>query len=226
MSLSRSWQFLGGVDSRPYSAFDWVRRRLNRRLVDFLRGHLPARGTKAGGAVGPPLRVLEAGSGTAYASSLFRRHPGVKICVSLDIDRAALVEARRRDAGLSVVVGDLRRMPFVAGAFLLVFNSSTVEHVAEPGAALREMQRVCDPQGRVFVGVPYSRGPLALQPLIRNTLVGRWLGPVFSRKALHAMLSAAGLRPIASIRYFWSFFVGTVAAKGSAPASRAVEAGQ
>ena len=226
MSLARSWQFVGGVDSPLYGIFDWTRRRLNSRLVVFLSGYLPRCSGSSDTLPAPAVRVLEAGSGTAFASSLFSRDPNVKTCVCLDIDPGALAEARRRDSGLLAVVGDMRRMPFAPGAFSLVFNSSTVEHLDEPATAVEEMRRVCDSQGCVFVGVPFSRGPLCFQPLIRNTVVGRWLGPVFSREALHSLLGTAGLRPIASIRYFWNFFVGAVAAKADSSVSLAVEAGR
>jgi len=211
VSLSRSWQFVGRVNSRSYRLYDALRRRLNGRLVRFLAGQLPPRTPR--GPDADSVRVLEAGSGTAYASSLFRRAPGVRAAVCLDIDESALREARRRDPELLAVVGDMRRMPLKAGAFALVFNSSTVEHLEDPDAAVAEMHRVCGADGRVFVGVPYRYGPLAFQPLIRRTQIGEWLGPVFSPKALSDLLERAGLRPVASLRYFWNFFIGMVAAK-------------
>jgi SAM-dependent methyltransferase len=104
-------------------------------------------------------------------------------------------------------------MPFAADTFSLVFNSSTIEHLDDPAHAVREMQRICRQEGRVFVGVPYRYGPLAFQPLIYSTVIGRWLGPVFSRRGLTELLTTSGLAPVASVRYFWNFFVGAVAVK-------------
>lgn len=117
-------------------------------------------------------------------------------------------------------------MPFRANSFAMVFNSSTVEHLETPQDAVREMSRVCNDWGRVFVGVPYLFGPLMFQPLIRRTIVGEWLGPVFSRRRLGDLLSSAGLAPVASVRYFLRFFIGTVASKRSTHLSSIAKAGQ
>ncbi len=113
------------------------------------------------------------------------------------------------------VVGDLVAMPFCSASFALVFNSSTVEHLNQPGEAVTEMQRVCAPHGRVFVGVPYSYGPLAFQPILRRTQLGRWLGPLFSRRTLADLFQSAGLTPRTWIRYFFQVFVGAVAVKNT-----------
>ena len=214
MSPSRSWQFIGGVDSVCYRFYDYLRRQVNARLVTFLSGHLVTLSTSAGAKTpAGGLRVLEAGSGPGFASSLFARRSEVATSVCMDLDPAALAEARKRDPSLPAVVGDLMHMPFADGAFALVFNSSTVEHLDDSVGAVREMQRVCADQGRVFVGVPYVWGPLGFQPLVRNTSAGVWLGRVFRRSSLDRLLTTAGLTPIAHLRYFWNFFIGVVATK-------------
>ncbi|MCH7525899.1 MAG: class I SAM-dependent methyltransferase [Planctomycetes bacterium] len=164
---------------------------------------------------------MEAGSGTAFASSLFAECPKTFMSVCMDLDADALSEARRRDPALPAVVGDLMQMPFADGTFDLVFNSSTVEHMDDPVGVAGEMRRVCRDDGCVFVGVPYVWGPLGFQPIIRNTGVGVWLGRVFSRSSLDRFLREAGLTPVAHRRYFWNFFVGAVATKRLAPATPA-----
>jgi SAM-dependent methyltransferase len=138
-------------------------------------------------------------------------HPGVGLAAALDVDESALREAKKRNPQLSAVVGDLFQLPFQDNAFDLVFNSSTVEHLDDPGAAVCEMQRVCQQGGHVFVGVPYSLGPLAIQRAICNTRLGIWLGPVFTPRSLRTLLRQAQLEPIDSITYFWRFFVGVIA---------------
>lgn len=214
MSLTRSWRFIGSVGSPYYRVFDRLRRHVNTRLVAFLSGHLSGPKNGQGGRnPGAPTRVLEAGSGPGFASSLFAQRPDVATSICMDLDPAALMEARKRDASLPVVAGDLMQMPFSDNAFAMVFNSSTVEHLRDPAGAVREMQRVCDNHGRVFVGVPYLWGPLGIQPLIRSTRVGIWLGKVFSQASLDRLLSSGGLTPVAHLRYFWNFFIGAVAVK-------------
>ena len=216
MTLASSWQFVGSTKAPAYRFFDWLRCRLNERLV---RRLLPAmNGGSAGASPSPAgqgtpksLRVLEAGSGPGFATSLFASQRDVQVAVCVDIDVTALREGRSRDAGLLAVVADMRAMPFCAGSFALVFNSSTLEHLENPASALNEMKRVCTARGRVFVGVPYVYGPLAFEPLVRRTAVGKWLGPVFGRRKLERLLLQAGLRPVQAFRYFWNFFIGVVA---------------
>jgi len=209
VSLSSSWQFIGGVNGPYYRFFDWLRIGVNRRLVRYLASHLPKREKRAA-------FVLESGCGPAFATSLFAKDARVRRAVCLDIDEAALHEAKRRDPTCCAVVGDMCNMPFRPDSFAMVFSSSTVEHLDAPKEAVQEMHRVCNRDGRVFVGVPYLFGPLMFQPLIRGTTVGEWLGPVFSHQRLSELLTSAGLTPIASMRYFLRFFIGTVATKRSA----------
>lgn len=204
MAGERSWHFLGGPGSWPYRVFDAQRRRLNRWLVD----HLLSRTVLTGDGC-----VLEAGSGPGYGSSLFACHPAVRLSVALDFDPDALQEARRRDPSLLVVLGDVRRLPFRSDVFDVVWNSSTLEHVAQPSHALGEMQRVTRAGGGVFVGVPYRFGPLGFQRLIARTRVGVWIGPVFDRDALCRLMLAQGLQPVESLVYFAACFIGILSHK-------------
>jgi len=221
VGFGTSWQFIGGTDSASYRLYDRLRRRVNGGLVSFICGHLPSPVLgDAGRGAAAHLNVLEAGSGTAFASSLFAKRRGVSMAICLDIDIAALKEARRRDPDIVAVAGDLMRMPFRDDAFGVAFNSSTLEHLVDPQGAVREMQRVVCGNGRVFVGLPYSRGPLFFQPLIRGTRIGVWLGEVFSRSSLDSLLASAGLVPVKHRRYFWRFFIGAVAVKSD---SRSVD---
>lgn len=210
MGADHSWSFLGGPGSWPYRAFDAQRRRLNQWLVNRLSRTVAGEG-----------RILEAGSGPGYGSSLFARHPAVRVSIALDFDLEALQEARRRDPGLPVVVGDMRRLPFRSEAFDVVWNSSTLEHVEQPDIALEEMRRVTRSGGHVFVGVPYRFGPLGFQRLIARTRVGIWIGPVFDRAALRRLLIAQRLQPVESLIYCAACFVGMLSRKPAAPPTEA-----
>lgn len=201
--MSKSWQFLSGPGSLSYRLFDALRRGLNRRLTRFLLRHALRRGG----------RVLEAGSGPAYATSLLAAEPGVVLAAALDIDIDALREARRRDPGLRAVVGDLYHLPFASETFDLVWNSSTFEHLDRGDRALREMAGLVRPGGQVFIGVPYRNGPLWFQRDIPKTSVGVWLGTVFTRQELERRLYRCGLSPLHAITYFARFFLGVLARK-------------
>jgi SAM-dependent methyltransferase len=208
MTVDKSWQ-LGGAESLPYRVFDVLRRGLNRSLVEFLASHALKK---------PGARVLEAGSGPGFGSSLLRAQPNARLSVALDYDIEALREARRRDPNLPVVVADMRHLPFKSNSFDLVWNSSTLEHLNEQGegqidAGLREMVRVTTHGAHTFVGVPYLYGPLGFQRWIPKTGVGLWIGTVFSGAELTARLQVAGLSPAARLIYFMRFFVGVIARK-------------
>jgi SAM-dependent methyltransferase len=203
--VAKSWQFFSGPGTLLYRLFDRLRQDLNRKIAEYL----VRRGLPQGG------RILEAGSGPAYATSLLNEDPRVRLAVALDIDLEALQEARLRDPKLPVVVGDLHHLPFAPGAFDLVWNSSTFEHLERRDRILAEMTSVTRPGGRVFVGVPYRQGPLWFQSDIARTGVGIWLGTVFSRHELARILERHHLRPLHTLIYFVRFFVGIMARKGS-----------
>lgn len=211
INMTKSWEFYAGDRSLLGRFYEWLRRRLNERLVRFLINELDRSGNDEAMPKKAQFRTLEAGSGTAYATSCFSQQPNVDGAVCLDLDLDALRQARMRDPKLCAVVGDMRRLPFKEGAFDLVFNSSTVEHLERPEEAAAEMRRVCNALGRVFIGVPYLYGPLGFQPIIGRTSVGIWLGRVFSKSSLEALMRRSGLRPISSIRYFLRVFLGVVA---------------
>jgi ubiquinone/menaquinone biosynthesis C-methylase UbiE len=199
----KAWQ-LGAPGTLLYRFYDALRRRLNSRLVNYLCSKAITR---------ERCRVLEAGSGPAFASSLLATHCNICLSVAVDIDLEALLEARRRDPHLALVAADLTNLPFRDESLDLVWNSSTIEHLNDPACALVEMQRVTQRGGKVFVGVPNLYGPLGFQHWIRKTSVGVWIGETFSQAQLSAMAARAGLQPQDSIFYFFRFFVGVLAQK-------------
>ncbi|ROO84924.1 methyltransferase family protein [Actinocorallia herbida] len=72
--------------------------------------------------------------------------------VGVDLAEGVLDEARARAEGVAHVsfqVGDVYALPFADGAFDVVHAHQTLQHVADPVAALREMRRVCRPGGIV-----------------------------------------------------------------------------
>jgi SAM-dependent methyltransferase len=91
-------------------------------------------------------RVLDAGAGEGPYRRLFAHA------------RYVALDDRRGDAkwdygGLDVV-GDLLRMPLRDAAVDVVLCTETLEHIAEPGAFLRETARVLRPGGRLFLTAP------------------------------------------------------------------------
>jgi SAM-dependent methyltransferase len=199
--MIKSWQCWRGPGGLTARLYETLRRGVNGRLVAYLAD-------KA--SLHPGHLVLEAGCGTAGASSLFAQRLNVT-SVALDLDVSALQEARKRDASLRAVAGDLAALPFRTAAFDLVWNSSTLEHVRALQEACCEMARVARPNRYVFIGVPYRRGPLAFQPAIASTSLGQWIGRTFSGHTLAQVMRKAGLEPLEARHYFLRVFVGVLA---------------
>ncbi|MBM3299452.1 MAG: class I SAM-dependent methyltransferase, partial [Deltaproteobacteria bacterium] len=135
------------------------------------------------------------------------------LAVALDIDVEALMEARRRDPSLALVIGDLTHLPFRSESLDLTWNSSTLEHLGEPLIALEEMARVTRTGGMLFVGVPYLCGPLGFQRWIQRTTVGIWIGTTFDLRQLKQLFLQAHTTPQHHIFYFFRFFIGLLARK-------------
>lgn len=209
MIFRSSWR-LGDPDTCIYKLYNRLRKGLNQKLVGYLSGQIDE---------SPDAFVMEAGSGPAYASSLFAKIPGVKMSVALDIDPHALSEATRRNPGPALVVGELQHMPFASNTFDLVWSSSTLEHLDNPITGLKEMVRLTKTGGKVFVGVPYDRGPLGFQRWIQYTSIGIWIGKVFDKDQLHDLVLQCGLLAPVFINYFFYFFIGAIATKQAADKS-------
>jgi ubiquinone/menaquinone biosynthesis C-methylase UbiE len=203
MSLDKSWQLAGGPGSSLYEIYDRMRRWLNGRIV----WRLAAWGLRESGI------VIEAGSGTGFASSLMAEHPKVTLSIAVDYDIGALREGRKHHPTLCAVVADINHLPFKEGSAQLVWSSSTIEHLPDQQPVVSEMARVTKSGGVVFVGVPYRWGPLFFQQWIPKTAVGIWLGTVYGRADVEGWLKQAGCTPFDAWRYFFWFFVGVVGKK-------------
>lgn len=199
----KAWQ-LGAPGTLVYRVYDGMRCGLNRKLVQYLLAKALTQDC---------CKVLEAGSGPAFASSILACDARIDLAVAIDIDLEALHEARHRDPELALVVADLQALPFRSASLDLTWNSSTIEHLERPTDALVEMERVTRTGGRVFVGVPNLYGPLGFQRWIDTTSAGRWIGTVFDLSRLKAMLESVGLNPKHSVYYFFRFFVGVLSEK-------------
>ncbi len=60
------------------------------------------------------------------------------------------------DYGKLDAIGDLTALPFPDGCFQACINIVTLEHVREPGCALREIHRTLAPGGRLLLIVPHE----------------------------------------------------------------------
>ena len=96
----------------------------------------------------PGVLVLDAGAGEMLHARYFakQRYVGVDLAVG---DTAW-------DYGKLDAIADLTSLPFRDGCFDACINIVTLEHVREPGCALREIGRTLAPGGRLLLIVPHE----------------------------------------------------------------------
>ena len=94
-------------------------------------------------------RVLDLGAGTGTSSLPFAE-AGAHV-VPCDFSLGMLREGKRRHPFLPLTAGDATRLPFADASFDAVTISFALRNVQDTGAALREMQRVTKPGGRLVV---------------------------------------------------------------------------
>lgn len=133
----------------PHGHHASVLRSHRRRTAENSAGYLLPR-------LRPGLRLLDVGCGpgTITAGLAERVAPGPVTAV--DAAPAALAAARaetarRGLAGIAFAVGDATALGFADASFDVVHAHQVLQHLADPVRALRELRRVCRPDGVVAV---------------------------------------------------------------------------
>ncbi|MDP9067093.1 MAG: class I SAM-dependent methyltransferase [Actinomycetota bacterium] len=119
-----------GFAARTAGRFDSM------RVVEFAR-------------VDPQDTVVEVGAGTGNFLSLFEGH--VARLVALDLTEGMLREGAARYPWLDSIVGDGLRLPFRSASVDIVASAQALHHVFEPLGFVKEMRRVCAPDGKVLI---------------------------------------------------------------------------
>lgn len=158
----------------------------------------------------PGVRVLELGCGTGvYTRALLDALPGASV-VGIDRDRALLARAREHladaiaEGRVTLLEGDVARLPFDARNFGLVTCRCVLMHQSEPELVVAEMFRVAD-AGGIGLAIEPDWGARALYPdaeayaellaLARRARPHGFPDLVLGRK-LYALFRAAGFGAI------------------------------
>ncbi|MEK6950827.1 MAG: methyltransferase domain-containing protein [Nanoarchaeota archaeon] len=184
---------------------DLLRKIMNLQLKRYLKSYLLP--SASAGAV-----TLEPGGGSAYVSAMLADEG--QQAYALDYASVPLRIAQQQLQSKAILVqGDIFNQPFADNSFDLTFNNSTLEHFKNPLDALKEMARVTKSGKYVFVGVPYTYGPLSMYKLKKSSFKGAWDGTTYSGKQLKQLFREADLEIIGSRTFFFRCFVGVVGRK-------------
>lgn len=102
----------------------------------------------------PGKMILSVGCGPGVIEcSLARKHPAVHVTgVERSIARARIAEQIAKEyPNIRVVIGNALELPFEDCTFDFVYSRLLMQHVGAPELAIKEMVRVCKPQGHVLL---------------------------------------------------------------------------
>jgi SAM-dependent methyltransferase len=112
------------------------------------------RRTLAAARLAPHMRVLDVACGPGIVACAAAAQAGHVTGIDLTPAMIEQAKARQQHAGLTNTdwqVGDATRLPFADNSFDVALTRYSFHHLPHPGEALREMQRVVAPGGRVVV---------------------------------------------------------------------------
>ena len=165
-------------------------------------------------------RVLDLGCGQGFYFPLYARLGLTAVGVEPDAGPRIEAASRAASLGFTVIDADAERLPLDAGSFEAVVMSEVLEHLPDPGAALKEAARLLLPGGLLVVTVPHADYPFAWDP-VNWVAEALGIGPVrlglfagiwanherlYRPKELSDLIKAAGFRPGSVIRQTrWAF---------------------
>jgi ubiquinone/menaquinone biosynthesis C-methylase UbiE len=145
--------------------------------------------------------VLEVGCGDgSFTRNLAELSSRV---TAVDISASQIERNARAHPEIKFIQHDVAQpLPFANGTFEVIWCSEVLEHLFDPGVALREMQRVLAPGGQLLVTVPYHG-------VFKDVLIAlfKWdehFSPTnphirfFTRKTLSQLAASAGFEKIAT----------------------------
>ena len=143
--------------------------------------------------------ILEVGCGDGSFTRSLAGHSSRVTAV--DISHSQIERNARAHPEIKFVQHDLAQpLPFAPESFDVIWCSEVLEHLFDPGFALREMQRVMAPGGRLLVTVPYHG-------MVKDVLIAlfKWdehfvpTNPhirFFTRKTLSQLAASAGFEQV------------------------------
>lgn len=155
------------------------------------------------------MRILDCACGRGFYLNMYRYVSGCRL-VGLELDAEIIGKARRNVGhlpGITLVRGNIYKLPFPDDYFDGVILSEILEHVDDDVAGLREVRRILKPGGVAAITVPNADYPLLWDPInwtlervahkhIQNgPLAGIWANHVrlYERDQLRTAVEQSGL---------------------------------
>lgn len=155
--------------------------------------------------LGPGMTLLDVGCGPGTLTADLARRVAPGRVVAVDRSRQVLEKAATATARLDnveLLVGDVYQLAFPSDSFDVIHAHQVLQHLARPVEALREMARICRPDGVVAVRDAVYRA-MTWSP--REPVLDRWM------EIYQAVARANGAEPDAG-RYLldWAGAAGLV----------------
>jgi SAM-dependent methyltransferase len=103
--------------------------------------------------------VLELGCGLAYLADV---HPGY---IGLEFSSTAVARVGGSTSKIRIQQGDMQNIPFEDESIAALFTWAAMEHVPNPGTALKEIMRVLKPGGGAIVAPAWHCRPWTVKKL-------------------------------------------------------------
>ena len=110
-----------------------------------------------------PTRVLDAGCGRGDIAERIANEIGASV---IGLDQSERMIELTRARGIEAIVGDVCRLPFERGAFECALAAWMLFHVADVDAALTELARVLEPDGRLVAATNSESSMAGLRELV------------------------------------------------------------
>ena len=105
----------------------------------------------------PGLRILDVGCGSGELTRYLKKASDGLLLTGLDSDESFIAYAKEADdGGITYICADALNMPFESGSFDLVVSHTFLTAVPEFDKAIKEMRRVCVPDGMIASFTPIN----------------------------------------------------------------------
>jgi len=129
-------------------------------------------------------RILDVGCGTGVTVE-YILHECAMQAVGLDLSPMLVARGKRRDASLTVILGDAGAIPFCDASFDGVLLECTLSLMRDRERVLNECRRVLKPLGRLMVSDVYTRNPAAIGALRSLSLQSCLKGALDKNQFIH-----------------------------------------